>query len=150
MTPAEVLAELLVGGSKRPASELNATLRAIWPLLHGPQHTHGLRELVELFRRAGYVSDGIPRPNGDLTIYRGELVDHHEPGIAWTTDFQTARSYAQRYASTGHTQVVQSTAPPAAVLARFHQEAEAVVDPDLLKGHKNLGYIPHFVLPLLG
>ena len=147
MHPQEALVELLHSGSQLPPSELNATLRTIWPQLRAPQRSHDGAALVALFRRAGYVSDGIPQPNTELTVYRGELVNSHESGISWTTDAQVATQYARGYSTVGNTQVVQAVAPPVAVLARFSQEAEAVVDPSLLKEHKKLGYIPHCVLP---
>jgi hypothetical protein len=41
--------------------------------------------------------------------------------------------------------VLQATAPPVAVLARFAAEDEVVVQPDLLIDIVNLGGFPHFV-----
>lgn len=147
MTPEQALAELLEAGSQRPASEVNAILRSIWPQLHAPQRSHSGTGLVALFQRAGYVSDGIPQPDTAIKVYRGELVEAHEPGISWTADFEIAKRYAQGYATVGHTQVVQAIAPPAAVLARFSQDAEVVVAPELLNNVENVGYIRHFTLP---
>ncbi len=49
----------------------------------------------------------------------------------------------------GDTRVLQATAPPMAVLARFAQEAEVVVAPHLLRDITELGSIKHFVLPRL-
>lgn len=149
MTPDETLLKLLHSGSQLPSSELNSILRAIWPQLRAPQQSHHGTELVGLFQRAGYVSDGLPRPDSELTIYRGELASATEPGISWTADLQIAKQYARNYATLGDTRVIQATAQPEAVLARFHQEAEVVVAPDLLKDVKELGYIPHFTLPRL-
>jgi len=149
-TPDEELAELLTSGSQLQPSKLNARLRAVWPLLHAPQRKHDGATLVDLFRQAGYVSDGMAATDSALTVYRGELVAEAEPGISWSAEFQIARSYAQRYSTVGHTRVLQATAPPTAVLARFNQEAEVVVEPELLDDIKNLGYIHHFKLPMLG
>jgi hypothetical protein len=58
-----------------------------------------------------------------------------------------ARRYAQGYATAGRTEVVQAIAPPAAILARFAQDTEVVVAPELLNNVENIGYIPHFTLP---
>jgi hypothetical protein len=148
-TPDETLKELLSSGSQLPPSELNARLRLLWPLLHGPQRNHDATALVALLRHAGYVSDGLPFPNGDLTVYRGELVSSREPGISWTTDAEVAKQYARGYATAGNTRVLQATAQSAAILARFNQEAEVVVAPELLSSLENLGGFPHFKLPLL-
>lgn len=84
-TPDETLKGLLSSGSQLPPSELNVRLTLLWPLLHGPQRNQDATALVALFRHAGYVSDGLPFPNGDLTVYRGELVSSRKPGISWTT-----------------------------------------------------------------
>lgn len=148
-TPDEVLAELVDIGSRLPLPELNARLSHLWPLLHAPQRNHDGASLVGLFQRAGYVSDGLARPNGDLTVYRGELVGSREPGISWTTNVEVAKQYARGYATAGNTRVLQATAQPAAILARFNQEAEVVVAPDLLISLENLGGYPYFRLPLL-
>jgi hypothetical protein len=67
-----------------------------------------------------------------MTVYRGELVQAHKPGISWTTDFQVAKRYARNYATVGHTQVIQAVAPPAAVLGRFARDAEVVVAPEFI------------------
>jgi hypothetical protein len=140
----EELAELLTDGTRLQPSELNARLRNLWPLLHAPQRTHDTTALVAMFRRAGYVSDGLPVPIGEMTVYRGELVSSREAGIAWTADVEVVTQYARGYATTGNTRVWQAAAPPAAVLARFKQEAEVVVAPDLLGDFKNLGGFAHF------
>jgi len=149
-TPDEQLAELLTSGSQLPPPELNARLRNLWPLLHAPQRTSDATALVALFQRAGYVSDGIPVPNRELTVYRGELVSSREAGIAWTTDVEVATQYARGYTTAGNTRVLQATAQPAAVLARFNQEGEVVVAPNLLRRIENLGGFPHFKPLLLG
>ncbi len=149
MTPEQSLAELLEAGSQRPAPEVNAILRSIWPQLHAPQRSHAGTDLVALFRRAGYVSDGIPQPNTEITVYRGQLVNTQEPGISWTANLETAKRYARGYATAGHAQVVQAIASPAAVLGRFAPDAEVVVASELLRSVETVGYIPHFTLPHL-
>jgi hypothetical protein len=149
MTPEEMLVGLLMQSEPRPAAEVSASLQAIWPRLHAPQRSHRGTELVALFHRAGYVSDGVPRPSSALIVYRGELVGVHEPGISWTADFQIAKQYAQGYAAVADTRVIQATASPEAVLARFTQEVEVVVAPHLLKDVTELGRMQHFTLPRL-
>jgi hypothetical protein len=149
MTPEETLAELLKDDAQHLIAETNAVLQAIWPLLHAPQRRHSMAELVALFQRAGYVSDGLPQPGSALTIFRGELVSSHEPGISWTADLQIARQYAQGYATTGDARVIQATAPPEAVLAQFHRESEIVVTPHMLRDRDELGEFRQFVLPRL-
>jgi hypothetical protein len=148
-TPDQALAELLESGSLRPAPEVNAILRSIWPELRAPQRSHHGTELVALFQRAGYVSDGILQPEAAIKVYRGELVDAREPGISWTADIEIATRYARGYATVGHSRVVQADAPPAAVLARFTLDAEVVVAPEQLTGVETAGYIRHFTLPCL-
>jgi hypothetical protein len=143
------LAQLLSGSSGVPAAELNVRLRLIWPGLRAPQRTHPAAGLIALFRRAGYVSDGPPQPAQVLLVYRGELAGKGDPGISWTTDPQTARQYAQGYATLGDTRVMRAVAPPAAVLARFRHDAEVVVVPELLMDVECLGFIPHFQLPVM-
>jgi hypothetical protein len=136
-------------GPVLPAAELNGTLRLIWPSLRAPQRACLASELVALFRRAGYVSDGQPEPAQVLMVYRGKLAATGDPGISWTTDLQIARRYAQGYAIVGDTRVMRATAPPAAILARFQRDAEVVVTPELLTDAQCLGIIPHFQLPVL-
>ena len=148
-TPDQELARLLRAGPVLPAGELNGSLCLIWPGLRAPQQTHLAADLVALFRRAGYVSDGPPEPAQALLVYRGELAATDGPGISWTTNPQVARRYAQGYATVSDTRVMRATAPPAAILARFQHDAEVVVAPELLADAECLGIIPHFQFPLL-
>jgi hypothetical protein len=149
MTPEETLAELLKDDPQHLVAEANVILQAIWPLLHAPQRRHSTAELVALFQRAGHVSDGFPRPSSALTIYRGELVSSHEPGISWTASLKIAKQYAQGYATTDDVRVIKATAPPQAVLAQFHRESEVVVTPHMLMNREELGVFRRFVLPRL-
>ena len=149
LTPDQELERLLTAGSALAADQLNAGLRVTWSPLRAPQRTHSVTALVALFRRAGYVSDVLPEPSEAVMVYRGELVGDDDPGISWTADLAIARRYAQGYATVGDTRVMQATAPPVAILARFRQDAEVVVAPELLSDAELLGYIPHFQLPLV-
>jgi hypothetical protein len=146
LTPNESLAYLLNSGSQLPCHQLNATLQDIWPRLHGPLHHYEPASLVDLFKRAGYVTDGVPSPTTSLTVYRGEPMSTETTGISWTSDRQAAMRYAQGYSTISAVRVVQATAPPACVLARFTYEDEIVVEPGLLRDVEVLGYLPHFKL----
>jgi hypothetical protein len=128
--------------------ELNAMLRDTWPQMHGPLYHHNTATLLALFRRAGYVSDGVTYPSAELTVYRGELVASGQQGISWTTEFQVADTYAKGYSTEGNAQVLRAAAPVTSVLARFTFEHEVMVEPDLLKDVKVLGYRPRFKLSL--
>ena len=90
-TPSETLADLVSGGLQLDSQELNTMLRDSWPLMHGPLYRYDTATLLALFRRAGYVSDGVAYPSAELTVYRGELVASEQRGISWTTDLQMAR-----------------------------------------------------------
>ena len=147
-TPDQELEWLLSASSVVPVAKLNASLGVVWPNLRAPQRTHTEADLIALFRRTGYVSDGPPKPTEALTVYRGELAGERDPGISWTVELQIARRYAQGYATVGDTRVMQATAPPAAVLARFHHDDEVVVAPELLTDAMCLGYIRYLKLPL--
>jgi hypothetical protein len=138
------MADLVKGGLELDPQELNGILQAVWPLMHGPLYQHDTATLLALFRRAGYVSDGVACPTTDLTVYRGEPVASGQRGISWTTDFHVARTYAQGYSTIGNVRVFQATAPMASVLARFTYQDEMVVEPELLTDVDVLGYIPHF------
>jgi hypothetical protein len=140
------LAELVNGGLELDPRELNGKLQTVWPLMHGPLFRHNTSTLLALFKRAGYVSDCVAYPADHLIVYRGEPVACGQPGISWTTDFQVARRYAQGYSTMGKVQVLQATAPPMSVLARFKHEDEVVVEPDLLEDIEVKGYLPHFKL----
>jgi hypothetical protein len=131
-TPIETLANLVSRGLQLDPRELNSSLQAVWPLVHGPLFQHDKATLVALFKRAGYVSDGAAYPTDGLTVYRREPIENEQLGISWTTDLQVARTYAQRYSSIGDVQVLQATAPVPSILARFTFEDEVVVEPALL------------------
>jgi hypothetical protein len=146
--PAETLADLVSGDLRLDPRKLNAVLRDIWPLMHGPLYRYDSSALLTLFRRAGYVSDGVAYPSAELTVYRGEPADSRQQGISWTTDRQVADTYAKGYSTIGDARVLQATAPIASVLAQFTHEAEVVVEPKLLTDVKLLGRRPHFKLSL--
>jgi hypothetical protein len=55
-------------------------------------------------------------------------------------------TYAQGYSTVSAVRVVQATASPECVLARFTYEDEVVVEPNLLTDVVVLGHLPHFKL----
>jgi hypothetical protein len=120
-----------------------------WPHLHAPLRQHGTAALVAMFRHAGCVTDGTPMAHADLVVCRGEPADLAGPGIAWSANLHVAAGYARGYSTAGPTRVLQATAPPLAILARFTSEDEVVVQPDLLADVKNIAGFPHFTLPNL-
>lgn len=106
---------------------------------------------VDLFRRAGFVSDfkTAVEPTDDFLVYRG--VPHARPeganAIAWTTEIERARYFAHRLDHLtdrerfgDHTHDVRptiwkATAPRGSVLAMFYtqQEDEVIVSPEALR-----------------
>jgi hypothetical protein len=111
-THRESLAYLLSSSEQLPPRRLNAALREIWPRLHGPLHQNDPTAMVNLFKRAGYVTDGVLSPTASLTVYRGEPVSGQSTGISWTTDRQTAMTYARGYSTVSAARVIQAVASP--------------------------------------
>src|SRR5215470_9208330 len=102
------LDDLLNSYSSLVPSELSGRLREIWPQLHGPLHHYEASAITALFRRAGFVSDGIPYPDGNLTIYRGEPACAKEPGISWSNSRNVATKYARDYRTIADTRVMRA------------------------------------------
>lgn len=94
---AEVIVELADRLSRR---ELRRVLRENWDRCDA--HRPFREDFLELFRRAGYVSDTRRKPRGVLTIYRGNL-SHGQPpaGLSWTLSVDVARWFAQYCATSG-------------------------------------------------
>jgi hypothetical protein len=147
MTPAKAMAELMTSGLSLEPPAVSAALAHAWPLLYGPLRYYETERLIALFRHAGYVTDGPARPDSDLTVYRGELAGSANTGISWTTDQAVATKFARNYTTAGQTHVLQATATPESVLARFILEDEVVIEPDLLVAVTSLGCFPHFTRP---
>jgi hypothetical protein len=106
-------------------------LAETWTLIELPLQNVPQRELVRLFRRAGFVSDSeAGPPTWPLTLYRGAPTIHRH-GMSWTTDKEKADWFAQRWANTrgaGRTWV--ATVQPNRVLGVFdsRNEDEVVID----------------------
>ena len=109
--------------------DLVAMLTEAWPLVEFPCSDGRLEEHVELFRAAGYVTDGPPRFEKPTYIFRGGDAE----GMSWTLSWVTAVFFANRFNEDLPLHV--ALAPEAAVLARFESrgEDEVVVDPFLLE-----------------
>ena len=93
-----------------------------------------IAEVIECFRACGFTTDasGIDAPQEPLKVYRGGLPH----GIAWSTEFSVAKSFAERSIGPGRVAepIYGAITPPEAVLARFQSrnESEVVVEPRLL------------------
>jgi len=112
-------------------TDLPDVVRWVWRIAEGPSRSVGVREWVSLFRAAAY-----PAPKVALTVYRGTTRGRRR-GMAWTTDLDKARWFADRWILDGgysETEVVTVVVPPAAVLCQIDEgrEAEVVVDPSML------------------
>ena len=129
LQPPDARLRLLAAGWRgRPAAEVRSELAEVWPLAHAPLHHFDSADLVSMFKWAGYVSDGPPRPAAPFTVYRGELAASR-PGMSWTSDRAVALSYARDYRTVGPTRCLRATIPPRAILALFVLHDEVVVDP---------------------
>jgi hypothetical protein len=91
----------------------------------------GYAELVGLFRRAGFVSDGPALPTEPITVYRGVCSQRYRSGISWTTSREQARWFAKRFAFKGRGVVYSGTVAPEHVLGMFNErgECEVVTEP---------------------
>lgn len=72
--------------------ELRAVLREEWARCDGGGDHRA--ELLELFRRAGYVSDTGRTFTGELVVYRGNLGEDPRLGLSWTISKAKARWFA--------------------------------------------------------
>lgn len=90
---------------------------------------------VKMFKAAGFVSDGQPRPEGDVVAYRGDRYGRWR-GMSWTTDLDCAHGFAEWF-DFNHTGVVfEATLRPHQVLALYggRGESEVIVNPFSLRG----------------
>lgn len=119
-------------------TDLRAVICDVWTMAEYPQAHLRLVDWVEMFRRAGFVSEtGRPAPTEPMTIHRGSTWGHRRK-MAWTTDESMAGWFADRWRSRGlEAMVFTVTVEPAAVLAFVDAhdgrgESEVVVDPAML------------------
>jgi hypothetical protein len=114
---------------------LNQALAKHWSRVEFPSQ-FGKRKLVRLFRAAGFVTDteGTEPPTAPLVVYRG-CGDRFVRGLSWTTDLDSARWFAARFAAAVGACLCVAEIPPEHVLGLFHwrREAEVIVDPARLR-----------------
>ncbi len=123
--------------------DLRAVLREHWTRCDA--HRHVREEMLDLFRRAGYVSSPERQFDKPITVYRGNLGEDPRLGFSWTLSKAKARWFAlyafgPRAAWLGLDRadggeriptVWQATVPPDAILGYFNdrREREVIVDP---------------------
>jgi len=120
---------------------LRYTLPSVWKCAEFPEIALRPMDIwVTYFRWAGYLTDAddpVEAPVAPLKIYRGAIWRRRR-GMAWTTDRERARWFAQRFARfDGHepfesAYVFEADVHPDGVLAMFRREDEVVVDPRFL------------------
>ncbi len=104
---------------------------------------------VDLFRRAGFISDTLAEVREVMTIYRG-AVPRWRKAMSWTVDLGRARWFAERSAFFFHkcARVYAAEIARGDVLAIFFNErpgeAEVVVDPG---GLRNIRAVSPIVKP---
>lgn len=104
-----------------------------WSHPEWPERVFGQARWVELVRTAGFLArPARPAPTEPTSIYRGSSWGRRR-GMAWTTDPECARRFAQRWTAAGAAPglVFATVVAPDAVLAIIEDrgEAEVVVDP---------------------
>jgi hypothetical protein len=107
---------------------------AAWSMAEFPE-SHEL-DWWDLFVRARYTHNGqpappAPRPREPVTVYRG-CIPEHRFGMAWTSDVERARRFANHPGLNGAGRVYVARVLPRAVLAYIdghgHHEDEYVID----------------------
>lgn len=119
------------GSSLDPGLVLDAWSHPEWP-----EAVFGTTRWVALFRSVGFASrPPRPEPTDGLQVFRGASWERRR-GMAWTTDRAVAQRFADRWTASGAGagRVFARWAPVPAILAMIddRNEAEVVVDPDLL------------------
>jgi uncharacterized protein len=112
------------GLSTLPPPEMHSYERELW---------------LELFERAGYVSDTDEKLEGVLSVYRGVAGKRHRRGLSWTLSLDRARWFARRYGHWfGNPLVYEATVDARDVLAFIvdRNEQQVVVHPDKLRGFR--------------
>lgn len=114
-------------------SECPSVVADVWSMAEFPESHFDMPETWRgLFEDAGYTHDGkpAPRPSAPVNVYRG---CHHERrfGMAWTTDLDQARWFADRDLGNGTGQLYVHRAAPRELLAFIdgRGEREYVLDP---------------------
>lgn len=130
-----------------PQEHLNRLLSDAWNAAEWPAQLAKAsdlndRQIVEMFREAGFVTDtsSTERPTQPLRIYRG-CTEFGTEGFSWSTEPEVARKFAKREGWFGRDEdeygapvIVTTVIDPEYVLAVFpsddsRREREVVVDP---------------------
>lgn len=136
-----------------PEAQRPATLAHVWGVAKWPERALGADTWVRLFRSVGFVSEaGRPAPVEPLQAYRGATWGRRR-GMAWTTDLDRARWFAERttaFGFVGH--VFGAVVEPVAVLASLDSpngrgEQEIVIDPAYLPPIGRASIIPPAPVP---
>jgi len=99
---------------------LRLTLLDVWRHLIHPS-AWSIRTWRAMFRRAGFLSDGQPKPKRPLVLYRG-CTPNGRRGMSWTTEQFIAEKFADYWIDVEHCQdtpghVYRTTVKPRDVLA---------------------------------
>lgn len=126
-----------VGWPGMTVEQLRECLADAWMHTELPGY-QGRTGLLYLFRAAGWTTDLLdddgaptPRPEIELTLYRGVRRRRDGRGLSWTTDPTKAAWFAGRWRRSGKPgYVFRTRVKPDALLARFvgRGEAEYVLD----------------------
>jgi hypothetical protein len=106
------------------------------PLPPPEMHSYECELWLEVFERAGYVSDTGEKLEGVLSAYRGVAGKRHRRGLSWTLSIDRARWFARRYGHWfGNPLVYEATVDASDVLAYIvdRNEQQMVVNPDKLR-----------------
>lgn len=111
-------------------------VQAEWPMRVAAEFGMNTKDVVAMFRQAGFVSSGARLPEHPLRVFRGST-EEGVLGLSWTTSEGIARWFARRNKILGEqgSPVVSSTdIAPEYILAMFVNESErgeceVVIDP---------------------
>lgn len=140
---APLLVEWLEDG-RLDSEGLAKVIGTVWSTAESPEAQLSAAQWVALFRRSGFISLSCSGPpTQPLTLYRGASWTRRS-GMAWSQSISVARRFAAEYSAPpgADTYIFRVTVPAEAVLADLthpmagepgiHDEAEMVVDPELL------------------
>jgi len=126
----------LVDAGKIDREDLAVLLAEVWAMVEFPERAVRRDRWLALFQEAGFVSDppGLVRPSQSMALYRG-CPTRRRRGLAWTTDLEKARWYADRHANVfrlGRANVFAVELPPERVLALINgrKESDVIADVD--------------------
>ncbi|WP_301150152.1 hypothetical protein [Mycobacterium simiae] len=120
-------------------SSMAGVVAAVWTLAEPFKAGLDPADWIGMFRSNGYTHEGdlCPLPVEPVTVYRGAVEDRRV-GLAWTTDYDTAREFAcARMSGREKGNIYKTIIEPGLMLAYIHDvlgrgEAEFVVDQERL------------------